>query len=232
MEKKVPWHQRWRGVNRGIYCHFCQKNAFFGQKMTVFWKVHFKQKLSVAQNTVFKWVKNIFLLFHPKLVFFTRFYLGIGHGHGVLTDSRNNPKCKEVMETLDGAADKNIPIITIIHRMKEEEVSTIKHWGRRFAPSCIEDSRRNNSLLFQMFFSVTYKYDWFVPDCKFPLRLFTTTCLCCVLKNIFSKSISKLFEHTEVEFNTFYFSIVEKNERTKWITVNSMEFVLLSKFYL
>ena len=75
MEKKVPWHQRWRGVNRGIYCHFCQKNAFFGQKMTVFWKVHFKQKLSVAQNTVFKWVKNIFLLFHPKLVFFTRFYL-------------------------------------------------------------------------------------------------------------------------------------------------------------
>ena len=77
MEKKVPWHQRWRGVNRGIYCHFCQKNAFFGQKMTVFWKVHFKQKLSVAQNTVFKWVKNIFLLFHPKLVFFTRFYLYI-----------------------------------------------------------------------------------------------------------------------------------------------------------
>ena len=31
-------------------------------------------------------------------------------GHGVLTDSRNGTKCKEVMETLDGAADKNIPI--------------------------------------------------------------------------------------------------------------------------
>ena len=144
-----------------------------------------------------------------------------------------------------------------LHKMKE--VSNIKHHGMRFTPSLVSadcvlcwlwkqektkrrlaryryvvygDSGRNNSLPFQMFFSVTYKYDWFVPDCKFPLRLFTTTCLCCVLKNIFSKSISKLFERTEVEFNTFYFSIVEKNERTKWITANSMEFVLLSKFYL
>ena len=86
---------------------------------------------------------------------------------------------------------------------------------RRYRYVVYGDSRRNNFLPFQMFFSVTYKYDWFVPDCKFPLRLFTTTCLCCVLKNIFSESISKLFERTEVEFNTFYFSIVEKNERTK-----------------
>ena len=148
------------------------------------------------------------------------------------------------METLDGAADKNIPIITIIHKMKKEggvNYKTLRKEARPCIEHChwssadwtayfvdyentshltnivmlYEDSRRNNSLLFQMFFSVTYKYDWFVPDCKFPLRLFTTTCLCCVLKNIFSKSISKLFEHTEVEFNTFYFSIVEKNERTK-----------------
>ena len=34
--KKIPWHWRWSRVKRGKYCYFCQKNAFFGQKMTFF----------------------------------------------------------------------------------------------------------------------------------------------------------------------------------------------------
>ena len=39
--------------------------------MTFFQKVHFIQKCSVTQNTVFKYVKNYFLLSQKKLVFFT-----------------------------------------------------------------------------------------------------------------------------------------------------------------
>ena len=74
-EKKVPWHRRWAALGRGSNCHFCQKNAFFGQKMTFFQKVHFIQKCSVTQNTVFQCVKNIFFLSQKKLVFFTEFNL-------------------------------------------------------------------------------------------------------------------------------------------------------------
>ena len=75
MEKKVSWHQSWTRLDKGIYCIFCQKNAFFGQKMAFFGKVHFIKKWSVTQNTVFHWLKNNFLLSHQKLVFFTRFNL-------------------------------------------------------------------------------------------------------------------------------------------------------------
>ena len=62
MEKKVPWHQPGPTWARGPNCHFCQKNPFFGQKMAFLWRVHFIQKWTVTQNTVFQWVKNNFLL--------------------------------------------------------------------------------------------------------------------------------------------------------------------------
>ena len=52
-EKKVPWHRRGAVRCRGWNSHFCQKNAFFGQKMTFFKKVHFIQKWSVTKNTFF-----------------------------------------------------------------------------------------------------------------------------------------------------------------------------------
>ena len=70
-KKKVPWHQRGPVRARGSNCHFCKKNAFFGQKMTFFQKVQFLQNCSVTQNTVFRYVKNNFLLPQKKLVFFT-----------------------------------------------------------------------------------------------------------------------------------------------------------------
>ena len=50
---------------------FLSKNAFFGQKKAYFQKVHFMQKCSVTQNTVFQCVKNSFLLSQKKLIFFT-----------------------------------------------------------------------------------------------------------------------------------------------------------------
>ena len=43
--------------------------------MTFFQKVHFIQICSVTQNTVFQYVKNIFLLSQKKLIFFTEFNL-------------------------------------------------------------------------------------------------------------------------------------------------------------
>ena len=70
-KKNVPWHRRYNALQRGSNCHFCQKNAFFGQKMTFFQKVHFLQKCSVTQNTVFQYVKNNILLSQKKFVFFT-----------------------------------------------------------------------------------------------------------------------------------------------------------------
>ena len=76
-EKKVPWHWRWAVLGRGSNCHFFQKNAFFGQKKAFFEKVHFIQKCSVTQNTVFQCVKKNFFWSNPKLIFFTKFNLGI-----------------------------------------------------------------------------------------------------------------------------------------------------------
>ena len=76
-KKNVPWHRRYNALQRGSNCHFCQKNAFFGQKMTFFQKDHFIEKWSVTQNTIFKCIKNIFLLSNPELVFFTEFNLSI-----------------------------------------------------------------------------------------------------------------------------------------------------------
>ena len=70
-EKKVPWHRRWASLSSWWKSHFSQKNAFFGQKKAFFQKVHFIQKCSVTQNTVFQCVKNNFLLSQKKLIFFT-----------------------------------------------------------------------------------------------------------------------------------------------------------------
>ena len=74
-EKTVPWHQRGPGRSSGWNCHFYQKNAFFGQKKAFFLKVHFIQKCSVTQNTVFQYVKKNFFWSNPKLIFFTKFNL-------------------------------------------------------------------------------------------------------------------------------------------------------------
>ena len=79
-KKKVPWHRHWAVLSRWRNCHFCQKNAFFGQKKAFFQKVHFIQKWSVTPNTIFEWVKNDFLFSNPKLVFFTEFNLFITLG--------------------------------------------------------------------------------------------------------------------------------------------------------
>ena len=76
-KKKVPWHRCWPALASGSNCHFSQKNAFFEQKKAFFQKVHFIQKCSVAQNTVFQFVKKIFFLSNPKLIFFTKFNLNI-----------------------------------------------------------------------------------------------------------------------------------------------------------
>ena len=48
-------------------------------KLPFFQKVHFIQKCSVTHNTVFQYVKNIFLLSYSKLLFFTKFNLCITH---------------------------------------------------------------------------------------------------------------------------------------------------------
>ena len=69
--KKVPWHRRSAALRRGSTGHFCQKNAFFGQKKAFFQKVHFIQICSVTQNTVFQCFKNNFFLSQEKLIFFT-----------------------------------------------------------------------------------------------------------------------------------------------------------------
>ena len=86
--KKVPWHRRWASLSRGSNCHFFQKNAFFGQKKAFFQKVHFIQKCSVTQNTVFQCVKKIFFWSNPKLIFFTKFNLIIFASEGHL-NARN-----------------------------------------------------------------------------------------------------------------------------------------------
>ena len=74
---KVPWHWRGPGRSSATNYHFCQKNAFFGQKKAFFQRFHFIQKWSVTPNTIFECVKNDFLLYYQKLVFFTEFNLNI-----------------------------------------------------------------------------------------------------------------------------------------------------------
>ena len=59
----VGVHRSGPGRSSGSNCHFCQKNAFFGQKKAFFQKVHFIQKCSVTQNTVFSvFQKNDFVI--------------------------------------------------------------------------------------------------------------------------------------------------------------------------
>ena len=74
---KVPWHWRGPGRSSASNYHFSQKNAFFGQKKAFFQRFHFIQKWSVTPNTIFECVKNDFLLYYQKLVFFTEFNLHI-----------------------------------------------------------------------------------------------------------------------------------------------------------
>ena len=50
--------------------------------MTFFQKVHFIQKCSVTQNTVFQYVKNIFLFSQKKLRFFTELNLCMMYDSG------------------------------------------------------------------------------------------------------------------------------------------------------
>ena len=58
--------------------------------MTFFQKVQFLQNCSVTQNTVFRYVKNNFLLPQKKLVFFTILNLDITHDitHNIVTFNR------------------------------------------------------------------------------------------------------------------------------------------------
>ena len=83
--KKVPWHRRSAALRRGSTGHFCQKNAFFGQKKAFFQNVHFIQICSVTQNTVFQCFKNNFFLSQEKLIFFTILNLDI---HYICTVSK------------------------------------------------------------------------------------------------------------------------------------------------
>ena len=67
-KKKVPWQRCWALLSSRWKSHFSKKNAFFGQKKAFFQKVHFIQKCSVTQNTVFQWAKNIFLWFKKIII--------------------------------------------------------------------------------------------------------------------------------------------------------------------
>ena len=81
-EKKVPWHWCWALLSSRWNSHFSKKNAFFGQKKAFFQKVHFIQIWSVTPNTIFECIKNDFLLYNPKLVFFTEFNLAMVENYG------------------------------------------------------------------------------------------------------------------------------------------------------
>ena len=50
-KKKLLRHRRYDTLRQGSKSHFPQKNAFFGQKMAFFWKIHFIQNSSVTKNT-------------------------------------------------------------------------------------------------------------------------------------------------------------------------------------
>ena len=50
-KKKLLRHRRYAALRRGSKSHFSQKNAFFGQKMAFFWKIHFIQNSLVTKYT-------------------------------------------------------------------------------------------------------------------------------------------------------------------------------------
>ena len=75
LPKKSSLTSAWSCAEQVVKLPFFEKNAFFGKKKAFFQKVHFIQKCSVTQNTVFQCVKNIFFLSQKKLVFFTEFNL-------------------------------------------------------------------------------------------------------------------------------------------------------------
>ena len=62
-KKNLLRHRCYAALRRGSKSHFSQKNAFFGQKMAFFWKIHFIQNSSVTKNTSYTYSrKNFFLL--------------------------------------------------------------------------------------------------------------------------------------------------------------------------
>ena len=61
-KKKLLRHRRYAALRRGSKSHFSQKNAFFGQKMAFFWKIHFIQNSSVTKNTSFTCFNFFFFL--------------------------------------------------------------------------------------------------------------------------------------------------------------------------
>ena len=62
---------------QGVKLTGLSKKCIFRAENGIFLKSSFYTKWSVTQNTIFHWVKNIWLLPHSKLVFFTRFNLDI-----------------------------------------------------------------------------------------------------------------------------------------------------------
>ena len=87
-EKNVPWHRCWALLSSRWKSHFSPKKPFFGQKEAFFQKVHFIQIWSVTPNTIFECIKNDFLLYNLKLVFFTEFNLMIFDVGGVIKPYR------------------------------------------------------------------------------------------------------------------------------------------------
>ena len=61
-KKKLLRHRRYDALRRGSKSHFPQKNAFFGQKMAFFWKIHFIQNSSVTKNTSYTYSRKKFFL--------------------------------------------------------------------------------------------------------------------------------------------------------------------------
>ena len=89
-EKKVPWQRRGALRCSRWKSHFSPKNAFFGQKMTFFWKIHFIQNSSVTKNTSFTCFKKKF-----TILWFSNFHLII-HQDSML------PGHKEVSKSVLG----------------------------------------------------------------------------------------------------------------------------------
>ena len=78
-KKNLLRHCRYDAIRRGSKSHFSKKKMHFSSR-----KWHFFEQFILYKNEQWpkiqflsKWVKNNFLLSHPKLVFFTRFYLGM-----------------------------------------------------------------------------------------------------------------------------------------------------------
>ena len=108
--------------------------------MTFFQKVHFIQKCSVTQNTVFQYVKNNFLLSQKKLVFFTILNLDIFHPITLtfmavsgLAEVRRRSCIRQHLSSVQGVlreGDTNYRRITslTIYFLKESEYPALSSW--------------------------------------------------------------------------------------------------------